>query len=73
MDSRQLVILIIPLLIIQLTLMIVALVDLARRDSSQVQGGSRLLWALVIMLINLIGPILYLLWGREVEVDREAD
>ena len=73
MDSWQLVAFIIPLLIIQLTLMIVALVDLARRDRNQVQGGSRLLWALVIILINLIGPILYLLWGREVDIDREAD
>jgi ABC-2 type transport system ATP-binding protein len=28
-------------------------------------GGSKVVWALVIIFINLIGPILYFLVGRE--------
>lgn len=66
MDGWTAVAVLVPLIIIQLTLMIVALVDLARREA--VRGGSKLVWALVIVLINTIGPILYLLWGREGEV-----
>lgn len=51
-----------PLLAIQLSLMIWAVVDLVRRE--RVRGGSKLVWVLVILLLNFIGPILYLVWGR---------
>ena len=51
-----------PLLAIQLSLMIWALVDLVRRE--RVRGGSKLVWVMVILLLNFIGPILYLVWGR---------
>jgi hypothetical protein len=30
-----------------------------------VKGGSKVVWALVIIFVNLIGPILYFLVGRE--------
>lgn len=57
--------LIIPLVLIQLGLMIFALVDLVKRD--KVKGGNKVVWALVIVLINIIGPIVYLIFGREDE------
>jgi len=53
----------IPLLILQLALMIVALVDLIKRQ--RVRGGNKVLWALVIVLVNIIGPVVYLIFGRE--------
>lgn len=53
----------IPLAAIQLGLMAYALVDLARRDV--VKGGRKLPWALVIIILSMIGPIVYLLIGRE--------
>ncbi len=53
---------IIPLVILQLILMIVALVDLAKRERTR---GPKWFWALVIILGELIGPILYLVIGRE--------
>ena len=53
----------IPLVIIQLGLMAFALWDLAHREV--VKGGRKWPWALVIILVNLFGPILYLLIGRE--------
>jgi hypothetical protein len=52
----------VPLAAIQLGLMIWAFVDLATR--SAVKGGNKLVWVLVILLLNLVGPIAYLLWGR---------
>jgi hypothetical protein len=57
--------LLIPLFILQLGLMIFALIDLARRE--KVKGGNKVVWALVILLINTIGPLVYFLFGREEE------
>ena len=53
----------IPLFIIQVALTVIALVDLVKRE--RVRGGNKLVWVLVIILINIIGPIIYLLAGRE--------
>jgi len=30
-----------------------------------VKGDSKVVWALIIIFVNVIGPILYLLVGRE--------
>jgi len=53
----------IPLLVIELGLMVFALVDLARREV--VKGGKKWPWVLVIVLLGIMGPIFYLLVGRE--------
>jgi len=53
----------IPLFIIQVALAVIALVDLVKRE--RVRGGNKLVWVLVIVLVNTIGPIVYLLAGRE--------
>ena len=53
---------IIPLVLLQLILMIVALVDLIRREKTR---GPKWVWAIVIILGELIGPIIYLIFGRE--------
>jgi hypothetical protein len=52
----------IPILLLELALLVVALVDLIRRERTR---GPKWAWALVIVLINIIGPIAYLLFGRE--------
>lgn len=57
--------LILPLIILELILVIVALVDLVKRDASTIQGESKLLWGLIILFITTIGPILYLVIGRK--------
>jgi hypothetical protein len=62
-DTVALIAVIIPLLIIQVGLIVWALTDLIRRD--RVKGGSKLLWVLVIVIFELLGPIVYLVWGRE--------
>jgi len=56
--------LIIPLVVIQLGLMIAALVDLLRREQTR---GPKWVWALVILFVNMIGPIIYFVAGREDE------
>jgi hypothetical protein len=64
LKPEQIVALLIPIVAIQVGLMIAALVDLERRER-RVRGGSKIVWALVIILVNIIGPILYFVAGRE--------
>lgn len=63
---QRMIPLLIPLVIIQLGLMIAAVIDLARRPEEQVKG-SKILWVLVIVLVNFIGPIIYFVVGRKDE------
>ena len=62
--DSTLLLLIIPILVIQLGLLIWGLYDLTRSER-KVKGDSKVLWALVIIFINIIGPIVYFLFGRE--------
>ena len=52
----------IPIVLLQLGLMVFALADLMRRERTK---GPKWVWALVIILVSLIGPIVYLVVGRE--------
>ena len=54
--------LLIPLVALQLVLIIVAVRDLLRRERTR---GPKWVWAVIILFINLIGPIAYLAIGRE--------
>ncbi|GIV62941.1 MAG: PLD nuclease N-terminal domain-containing protein [Chloroflexota bacterium] len=54
----------IPVALLQLVLMVVALMDLLRRESTR---GPKWVWLLVILFVNLFGPIVYLIFGREEE------
>jgi hypothetical protein len=53
-----------PFLVIQLILMVIGLVDLAKRESTR---GPKLLWVFIIVLGNLLGSIAYFVFGRRNE------
>jgi len=57
--------LLIPLAVIQLGLMIAALVHILTHDTYKT--GSRTLWLVLCICINIIGPILYFTLGRSDE------
>jgi hypothetical protein len=61
-NITTILLLIIPLVLIQLTLMVICLVDLARRE--KVKGLPKWAWAIIIVLGELIGPVVYLVVGR---------
>ena len=66
MDSlaliKQWLPLLIPVVILEFGLMIAALIDLIKREKTK---GPKWVWILVIVLINLFGPIVYFLVGRD--------
>jgi hypothetical protein len=52
----------VPIILLQIALMVVALVDLVRRERTR---GPKWAWAVAIVLFNILGPVIYLLAGRE--------
>lgn len=55
--------LLLPLLLIQLGLMAAALIDLSRRE--RVAWGTKLPWVFIIVLGEILGPIIYFVFGRK--------
>ncbi|MFC4408823.1 PLD nuclease N-terminal domain-containing protein [Chungangia koreensis] len=53
--------LILPLLVIQFILLIVAIIDLIRTPET---NGPKWMWALIIVFVNIVGPITYFIFGR---------
>jgi hypothetical protein len=62
--STSLVLILLPLVLIELGLVVFSLVDLVRPER-RVVGNNKLVWALIIVLVGTIGPIVYLLAGRK--------
>jgi hypothetical protein len=52
-------------LVIEITLDVIALVDLYRRPLDRVALGNKWVWVAIILLVNLVGAILYLAIGRK--------
>lgn len=56
--------LLIPLFLVQIGLMIAALVDLLKREKTK---GPKWMWIIIVVFVNIIGPIIYFVVGREEE------
>lgn len=54
-----------PIVILEIILMIYALSHVLKHD--RYKFGSRTMWILIVIFIQIIGPILYLIIGREEE------
>lgn len=54
--------LIAPILVIQLILLAIALIDCIRSERTR---GPKGLWILVILFIQILGPVLYFVIGKE--------
>jgi hypothetical protein len=64
MTLGELLPLLIPLILLEFALMAVGLFDLTRADRV-VKGGNKLVWGLVIVFVQFLGPLVYFLFGRE--------
>ncbi|MDD2555907.1 MAG: PLDc N-terminal domain-containing protein [Syntrophaceticus sp.] len=58
------ILLVAPLIILQIVLFIIGIVDLLRRESQQVRWEIRWPWV-IILLINIVGPLIYFAFGRK--------
>lgn len=61
----QNLVLIIPLLLLQLGLMLFCLQKIIREGTRNL---SKALWILIVVFINLLGPVMYLFLGRNENV-----
>ena len=66
MSTREILLLISPLIVIDLLLIGYALWDLLKPDR-RVRGDNKLVWGLLIVLVSTFGPLIYLLFGRKDE------
>lgn len=57
--------LIMPIIIIQVVLQVASLISLVRSDG--VQRGNKIIWAMIIVVGSMLGPILYWTLGREAQ------
>jgi ABC-2 type transport system ATP-binding protein len=64
LDPQTIALLVIPFVLLYLGLMLYALYDLFQEDR-RVRGDSKIIWALVIAFVNMIGPLIYLFVGRD--------
>lgn len=63
-DLQSLLPVVAPILVIQLILLVVALVDLARREPERVRGP-KWVWVIICLFGSLLGAILYFTVGRK--------
>ena len=61
-DLQRLIPFLIPIALLQIGLMVAALIDLARRERTK---GPKWAWALIIILVSTVGPIVYFVLGRD--------
>jgi Phospholipase_D-nuclease N-terminal len=54
--------LIAPLIAIEFILIIVALIDLSKAEKT---NGPKWMWVLIIVFMNIFGPILYFIFGKK--------
>jgi len=62
LEWSKIIPLLIPILLIQFGLQVYAIIDLVRQPAVR---GPKWLWVLIILLGEIFGPIIYLLFGRK--------
>ncbi|GEK31473.1 hypothetical protein KZO01_17820 [Kurthia zopfii] len=61
-DLQQLLPIIIPIFLIQVILAITALVHVLKHPNYKF--GNKIMWIIIVLFIQMIGPIIYFLFGR---------
>ncbi|XMB66786.1 PLDc N-terminal domain-containing protein [Mycoplasmatota bacterium zrk1] len=64
MDIIEIILLLSPIIIINCVMVIYCIIDVLKEERT-VKGGKKIIWILLIALLNPFGWLLYLLIGRE--------
>ncbi len=64
MDDTTLILALIPLLLIQVGLALFALYDIYQRQGTRPPLPTWA-WVIIVLVVNLVGPILYFVLGRK--------
>ena len=62
-ELREYLPILLPVLIIGLTLAIVALIHVLKHPNYRF--GNKVFWILVVLFVQIVGPIVYFVFGRE--------
>lgn len=62
MTDLEIIKLLLPLIILQGALGLYCVIDILRNG---VRNLNKVLWILIVMFVNMIGPIIYLITGRK--------
>jgi hypothetical protein len=65
MEVKEMILIIMPLVVINLIFVIIALVDLAKRQ--KVLWNNKVVWVFLIVFVQYLGWISYFLFGRRDE------
>ena len=65
MDIREMIMIIAPLVVVNLIFVVIALVDLGKRQ--KVLWDNKIVWVLLIVFVQYLGWISYFLFGRKDE------
>jgi ABC-2 type transport system ATP-binding protein len=71
LGPQTIALLVIPFVVVQVGLMLYALYDLFQEDRRV--KGDKIIWALVIAFVNIIGPLIYFFVGRDESRGAESD
>ncbi len=66
MSVIEIIQMLLPLLIIQFTLIIIAIYQILKHGVRNLSKG---LWIVIVIIINLLGPIAYFMFGRKRDYD----
>ncbi|MCL2527798.1 MAG: PLDc N-terminal domain-containing protein [Defluviitaleaceae bacterium] len=69
MDTRTLILILAPIVLVNLILQIVAVVSIARKN---LPWGQKWFW-LPLLLVNLLGPIIYFVAGSNILDEKAAE
>jgi len=69
LDIRTLILILAPLLVIDLVLIITAILSLARKA---LPWGQKWVWLLLVLFVNIIGPIVYFAVGSNILEEKAA-
>jgi hypothetical protein len=61
----------IPLMLIQVGLLVFVIVDIIKKKGTKTLSPA--LWLLIAILIDMIGPVLYIIFGRSETVGNDED